>query len=70
MILRWIKMYSLTAKLGDTRNIATHPASTTHSKLSSEERIEVAITDGLVRLSIEFENCEDLWQDLEEVLNS
>ncbi|MCJ8289416.1 MAG: O-succinylhomoserine sulfhydrylase [Crocinitomicaceae bacterium] len=63
-----LKMFSLTANLGDTRSIATHPASTTHSKLSQEERVEVGITDGLVRLSIGLENCEDIWQDLEDSL--
>lgn len=63
-----LKMFSLTANLGDTRSIATHPASTTHSKLSPEERGEVGITDGLVRLSIGLENCEDIWQDLEDSL--
>lgn len=65
-----LKMFSLTANLGDTRSIATHPASTTHSKLSVEERAEVGITDGLVRLSIGLENCEDIWGDITEALNS
>jgi O-succinylhomoserine sulfhydrylase len=65
-----LKMFSLTANLGDTRSIATHPASTTHSKLSVEERAEVGITDGLVRLSIGLENCEDIWSDITEALNS
>ncbi len=68
--LNGLKLFSLTANLGDTRSIATHPASTTHSKLSIEERAEVGITDGLVRLSIGLENCEDIWEDLEEALNS
>lgn len=65
-----LNMFSLTANLGDTRSIATHPASTTHSKLSQEERAEVGITDGLVRLSIGLENCEDIWSDLEQALFS
>ncbi len=68
--LNGLKLFSLTANLGDTRSIATHPASTTHSKLSIEERAEVGITDGLVRLSIGLENCEDIWEDLKEALNS
>ena len=46
-----IQMCSLSANLGDTRTIVTHPASTTHSKLSDEERNEVGITAGLVPVS-------------------
>jgi len=59
-----LNMFSLTANLGDVRSIATHPASTTHSKLTREQRLEVGITDGLVRLSIGLENIEDIWDDL------
>lgn len=63
-----LNLFSLTANLGDTRSIATHPASTTHSKLSPEERAEVGITDGLVRLSIGLENVDDIWEDLDKAL--
>lgn len=59
-----LKLFSLTANLGDTRSIATHPASTTHSKLTAEQRLEVGITDGLVRLSIGLEHIDDLWEDV------
>ena len=59
-----LEMFSLTANLGDVRSIATHPASTTHSKLSSDQRADVGISDGLVRLSIGLEHVEDIWQDL------
>jgi len=59
-----LQMFSLTANLGDTRSIATHPASTTHSKLTQEQREAVGITDGLVRLSIGLEHVEDIWEDL------
>ena len=65
-----LQLFSLTANLGDTRSIATHPASTTHSKLSPQERAEVGITDGIVRLSIGLENINDIWQDVEQALNS
>lgn len=64
-----LKIFSLTANLGDTRSIATHPASTTHSKLTSEQRLEVGISDGLVRLSIGLEHVEDIWDDILEALN-
>ncbi len=61
-----LKMLSLTANLGDARSIATHPASTTHSKLSEEERQKVNITQGLIRLSIGLEDVEDIWEDIEQ----
>ncbi|CAM1373502.1 trans-sulfuration enzyme family protein [Tenacibaculum xiamenense] len=67
--LNRIKMCSLSANLGDTRTIATHPASTTHSKLSEADRLEVGITDGLVRCSIGLENVEDIIEDLNQALN-
>ena len=63
-----LKMFSLTANLGDTRSIATHPASTTHSKLTPEQRAEVGISDGLIRLSIGLEALEDIWADVEQAL--
>ena len=59
-----LQLFSLTANLGDVKSIATHPASTTHSKLTPEQRLEVGITDGLIRLSIGLENVEDLWEDI------
>ena len=63
-----LSLFSLTPNLGDSRSIATHPASTTHSKLKPEERAEVGIPDGLVRLSIGLEHIEDIWEDLEKAL--
>ncbi|WP_159473229.1 O-succinylhomoserine sulfhydrylase [Chryseobacterium sp. 18068] len=64
-----IKMCSLSANLGDTRTIVTHPASTTHSKLTDEERNEVGITAGLVRCSVGLENVEDIIADLKQALD-
>ncbi|EIJ38978.1 cystathionine beta-lyase/cystathionine gamma-synthase [Galbibacter orientalis DSM 19592] len=66
--LNAIKMCSLSANLGDTRTIVTHPASTTHSKLSEEDRLEVGISDGLVRVSVGLENVEDIIEDLKQAL--
>ena len=63
-----IKVCSLSANLGDTRTIVTHPASTTHSKLSVEERLAVSITDGLVRVSVGLETVKDIIADLEQAL--
>ncbi|MGV4415055.1 O-succinylhomoserine sulfhydrylase [Chryseobacterium sp. T1] len=67
--LNRIKMCSLSANLGDTRTIVTHPASTTHSKLSDEERNEVGITAGLVRCSVGLENIDDIINDLKQALD-
>lgn len=60
---------SLSANLGDTRSIATHPASTTHSKLSHEERETVGISPGLVRISTGLENIKDIVEDIDQALN-
>lgn len=67
--LNKIKMCSLSANLGDTRTIVTHPASTTHSKLSDDERNEVGITAGLVRCSVGLEHIDDIINDLKQALD-
>jgi O-succinylhomoserine sulfhydrylase len=66
--LNALKMCSLSANLGDTRTIVTHPASTTHSKLSAEEQLAAGITPGLVRISVGLEHVEDIIQDISEAL--
>ncbi len=63
-----IKLCSLSANLGDTRSIITHPASTTHSKLSESDRLQASITDGLVRVSVGLEHVDDVIADLEQAL--
>jgi O-succinylhomoserine sulfhydrylase len=68
--LNELKMCSLTANLGDTRTIATHPASTTHAKLTEEERLAVGITPGMVRISVGLENIIDIISDIEQALDS
>ena len=65
-----IKLLSLSSNLGDSRTIVTHPASTTHSKLSTDDRLEVGITDGMVRLSIGLEHHEDIINDLKQALEA
>jgi O-succinylhomoserine sulfhydrylase len=63
-----IQLLSLSANLGDTRSIVTHPASTTHAKLSEEDRLVTGITSGLIRVSVGLEHVEDIVQDLEQAL--
>jgi O-succinylhomoserine sulfhydrylase len=66
--LNSLKMISHSANLGDARTIATHPASTTHSKLTHEERTMVGITAGLIRISVGLENVKDIIKDVEQSL--
>jgi O-acetylhomoserine/O-acetylserine sulfhydrylase-like pyridoxal-dependent enzyme len=68
LFLNALKMCSLSANLGDTRTIVTHPASTTHTSLAEEDRLEVGITDGLVRISVGLEHQNDIMNDLKQAL--
>ncbi|MBA4140824.1 MAG: aminotransferase class I/II-fold pyridoxal phosphate-dependent enzyme [Segetibacter sp.] len=65
-----LKLLSLTANLGDTKSIASHPASTTHAKLTEEERSAVNITPGLIRISVGLEYVEDILNDILQALDS
>lgn len=64
--LQWL---SMTNNLGDSRTIASHPASTTHSKLSEQERAAVGITAGLIRLSVGLEHPDDIIEEILQALN-
>ncbi len=63
-----LNMLSRTANLGDTRSIASHPASTTHAKLTEEERMTVNITPGLIRISCGLEHRDDILNDILQAL--
>lgn len=63
-----LQLMSLTANLGDTRSIASHPASTTHAKLTEEERLAVGITPGLIRISVGLEYADDILNDILQAL--
>lgn len=67
--LNALKMISHTPNLGDTRTIAIHPASTTHSKLTDEERAVVGITPGLIRISAGLENVQDIIADVAQAVD-
>jgi O-succinylhomoserine sulfhydrylase len=66
--LNGLKIISMTANLGDTKTIASHPASTTHAKLSEEERQAVNITPGLIRISVGLEHRDDILNDILQTL--
>tara|TARA_Y100000590_G_scaffold354012_1_gene407181 strand:- start:3986 stop:5284 length:1299 start_codon:yes stop_codon:yes gene_type:complete len=57
------------ANIGDSRSLAIHPASTTHSQLSSDEQLSAGVTPGYVRLSIGIENAEDIIADIDQAIN-
>lgn len=65
-----LQLLSHSPNLGDTRTIVTHPASTTHSKLTEDERQHVAIVPGLVRISVGLEHVGDIIADIEQALAS
>lgn len=66
--LNALQMISMTNNLGDSRTIASHPASTTHSKLSEEERQAVGISTGLIRVSVGLEHPDDILNDILQAL--
>jgi len=66
--LNSLQMLSLTANLGDTKSIASHPASTTHAKLTEQERQAVNITPGLIRISVGLEHPDDILNDILQAL--
>ena len=59
------QMLSITANLGDTKTTITHPATTTHGRLTDEAKAEAGITEGLLRLSVGLENVDDIQNDLQ-----
>jgi O-succinylhomoserine sulfhydrylase len=68
--LNGLQMISRSSNLGDSRSIATHPATTTHSKLSEEQRLEIGITPGTVRLSVGLESFDDIASDVDAALKT
>ncbi len=67
--LNALQLLSMTANLGDSRSIASHPASTTHSKLTEEQRLDVGITPGLIRISAGLEYADDIINDITQALD-
>jgi O-succinylhomoserine sulfhydrylase len=68
--LNALKMISHTPNLGDTRTIAIHPASTTHSKLTDDERLAVGITPGLIRIAVGLEYVTDIIDDVQQAIEA
>ena len=56
------------ANIGDTRTLAIHPATTTHSQLSEEDQLKTGVTPGYVRLAVGIEHIEDIIEDIDQAL--
>jgi O-succinylhomoserine sulfhydrylase len=67
-VLSALELIDISNNLGDAKSLATHPATTTHQRLKPEERAELDITDGLIRISVGLEDVEDLKEDLARAL--
>jgi O-succinylhomoserine sulfhydrylase len=68
--LNALRLIDISNNLGDAKSLITHPATTTHQRLSPEERLRMGVTDGLVRLSVGLEDAEDLKEDLDRALTA
>jgi O-succinylhomoserine sulfhydrylase len=69
-ILNSMKMIDISNNLGDAKSLITHPATTTHQRLTPEGRLEVGITDSFVRLSVGLEDVDDIIEDLDQALKA
>jgi O-succinylhomoserine sulfhydrylase len=67
-LLNGLRIIAISNNLGDTKSLATHPATTTHMRIGPEERAKLGITDGVIRLSVGLEDARDLMEDLEQAL--
>ncbi|HEY0054878.1 MAG TPA: PLP-dependent transferase [Pedobacter sp.] len=65
-----LEMISISSNLGDARTIATHPSSTTHSKLTEDERVAIGIQPGSIRISVGLEDAEDILGDIAQALDN
>jgi len=65
-----LKIFSLVTNIGDSKSLVTHPASTTHQQLTSDELVAAGVPEGLIRLSIGIEDVDDLISDLKIALNN
>ena len=65
---RALSLVNISNNLGDAKSLVTHPSTTTHQRLEQAERLELGITDGVVRLSVGLEDLEDLWADIDQAL--
>ena len=67
-VMNGFRLIAISNNLGDSKSLATHPATTTHMRIGEEERARLGITDGVIRVSIGLEDPEDLKEDLRQAL--
>ena len=67
-VMNALRLIAVSNNLGDSKSLATHPATTTHMRIGAEERAKLGITDGVIRLSVGLEDAEDLTDDLAQAL--
>ena len=67
-LLNRLRLIDISNNLGDSKSLVTHPATTTHQRLSPEERAAMGVTDGMIRLSVGLEDVEDIKADLAHAL--
>jgi O-succinylhomoserine sulfhydrylase len=67
-VAKALKLIDISNNLGDTKSLLTHPATTTHQRMSKAARLEAGVTDGLLRISVGLEDPADLADDLEQAL--
>jgi O-succinylhomoserine sulfhydrylase len=67
-VMNRLRLIAVSNNLGDSKSLATHPATTTHMRIGAEERVKLGITDGVIRLSVGLEDPEDLKDDLAQAL--
>lgn len=69
-VINETRMISITANLGDTKTTITHPATTTHARITQQERDRAGVTENLIRISVGLEYDEDIVKDIERGLAS
>jgi O-succinylhomoserine sulfhydrylase len=67
-LLDGLELIDISNNIGDSRSLMTHPSSTTHSSLSEDKRLEMGVTEGMLRLNVGLEDADDLIADLDQAL--
>ncbi|MFT2536404.1 PLP-dependent transferase, partial [Escherichia coli] len=69
-LLDALELVDISNNIGDSRSLMTHPASTTHSSVAEEKRLEMGVTEGMLRLNVGLEDSEDVIADLDQALRA
>ena len=69
-LLDALQLVDISNNIGDSRSLMTHPASTTHSSVAEEKRLEMGVTEGLIRLNVGLEDAQDVIEDIDRALTA